>query len=53
MKVKADAEAYYNRTVAASLSPVLIKQNWIDKWDGDLPKVTGNSGGLILDLTKE
>lgn len=42
MRVKADAEAYYNRTISASLSRMIIMEDWIEKWDGHLPKVQGS-----------
>lgn len=47
MKIKADAEAYYNRTIAASLSPMIVQEDWIEKWDGKLPTYTGGSNSLI------
>lgn len=47
LKIKADAEAYYNRTVAASLSPYLIQQTALEKWNGILPAVSGSSGSYI------
>ena len=50
LQIKADAEAYYNRTIAASLSQMIVQEDWIEKWDGHLPTVTGNGGGMILDL---
>jgi len=50
MQIKADAEAYYNRTIAASLSPMIVQEDWIEKWDGKLPTVSSNGGGMILDL---
>lgn len=40
-KIKADAEAYYNRAIAASLSPMIVQEDWIEKWDGKLPQVQG------------
>lgn len=43
LKIKADAEAYYNRTISASLSPMIIQEDWIEKWDGVLP--TTNASG--------
>ena len=33
LKIKADGEAYYNRTVAASITELLVRQDAIDKWD--------------------
>lgn len=47
LKIAADAEAYYNRTVSASLSPYLIQQAAIEKWNGVLPAVSGSSGSYI------
>lgn len=45
LKIQADGEAYYNRTVAASLNELLVRQDAIEKWDGKLPQYTG--GGNI------
>lgn len=39
--VAAQAEAEANRLRAQSLTPLIIKQQWIEKWDGKLP-VYGN-----------
>lgn len=43
--VVAEAEAKAN--VNASLTPLLVKKQWIEAWDGHLPKVTGNSSTLV------
>jgi len=43
LKIKADGEAYYNRTVAASLSELLVRQGAIEKWNGELPTYQGGS----------
>ena len=51
MQIKADAEAYYNRTIAASLSPMIIQEDFIEKWDGKVPVIMGGSG-QILDVSK-
>lgn len=45
MKIQADGEAYYNRTVAASLNSLLVQQYAIEKWNGELP--TYNGGGTV------
>lgn len=50
LRVQADGEAYYNRTVAASLNPLLIQQYAIEKWDGDLPNVTGGNSIPMIDI---
>lgn len=30
-------EAEYNRKISASLSPLIVQQNFVDRWDGKLP----------------
>ena len=47
-KIKADAEAYYNRTIAASLSPLIIQEDWIEKWDGKLPETVTGTGTMMM-----
>ena len=45
--VIAEAEAKANAIVNSSISPLLVKKQWIEKWNGNLPKVTGNSSTLV------
>lgn len=51
LKIKADAEAYYNRTVSASLSENLVNMKALDKWDGKTPVFMGASN-TMLDASK-
>lgn len=51
MRIKADAEAYYNKTIAASLSPMIVQEDMIEKWDGKMPQIVG-SNGMIMDISK-
>ena len=51
MKIKADAEAYYNRTISASLSEMIVREDFIEKWNGVLPTVQGGNG-LMFDMSK-
>jgi regulator of protease activity HflC (stomatin/prohibitin superfamily) len=51
MRIKADAEAYYNKTIAASLSPMIIQEDMIEKWDGKMPQIVGGNG-MMLDVSK-
>ena len=51
VRIKADAEAYYNKTIAASLSPMIIQEDMIEKWDGKMPKIVG-SNGMMMDISK-
>ena len=38
LRIKGEAEATYNARVAASLTPVLIQQQYLARWDGKLPQ---------------
>jgi regulator of protease activity HflC (stomatin/prohibitin superfamily) len=51
MQIKADAEAYYNRTIAASLSPLIVQEDWIEKWNGTVPQVVGGQN-MMFDMSK-
>ena len=55
LRIRAEAEAEANATIAASLTDSLIQYHKIDKWNGELPVVTGGSGTFldISDLTGE
>ena len=54
VKIKAKGEAEANKLVNASLTDKVIENKKIEKWNGELPKVTGNSSSLIDlgDITK-
>ena len=49
--IAAEAEAEANRKIADSLTPELVEMNKIDKWDGVLPQVQGDSSPIV-DLTE-
>lgn len=51
LKIKGDAEAEYNRKVSASLSHLIIQEKMIQKWNGELPVMSG-SNGVMLDVNK-
>ena len=40
LRIKGEAEAAYNAKVASSLTPVLIQQQYLLRWDGRLPQYT-------------
>lgn len=50
MKIQADAEAYYNRTVAASLNELLVRQYAIEKWNGVLPTYNGSGATPFINV---
>jgi regulator of protease activity HflC (stomatin/prohibitin superfamily) len=43
-RIKGEAEAAYNAKVAASLTPTLIQQQYLARWDGRLPQYSLGSG---------
>ena len=49
IKIKADAEAEANMKIAGSLTPILVENNKVNKWDGKLSIVSG-SGAAIIDI---
>jgi len=53
VKVKGVAEAEYNLKVSQSITPEIIKMRYLEKWDGVLPKFSGNSNGMIVSVDPE
>lgn len=49
LRIKGEAEAAYNAKVASSLTPTLIQQQYLSRWDGKLPQfmMGGNATPLI------
>lgn len=47
LKVQAEAEAEANKLLEESLTPNVLKNATIEKWDGQLPKVQGAEGTII------
>lgn len=51
--VKAEAEKKANELRTQGLTPQILEQMWIEKWDGTVPTViTGGSTSTFLDLSK-
>lgn len=48
-RLEAEGIAAANELVRNSLSPDLVRQHAIDKWDGSLPQVSGN-GNFLFDI---
>ena len=48
MRTRAEGEADANRSISASLNDQIIENKKIEKWNGELPRVTGS--GAIIDL---
>lgn len=47
VRIAAEAEAEANREIAASLTASLIEKTKLDKWNGQLPTVSGNTTPII------
>ena len=47
--IKAEADAKANNLLNQSLTDRVLKQHYIDKWDGALPKIAGDNS-LMLDI---
>lgn len=45
-RIKAEAQADANKAIAESLTPELIQQTMIEKWKGEVPKVSSDGSGL-------
>ncbi|HZG72918.1 MAG TPA: prohibitin family protein [Chondromyces sp.] len=41
-KIEAQGIAEYNEIIRKSISPEVIQNKWIEKWDGQMPKATGS-----------
>ena len=47
IRIKAEAEAQANRILSESLTDKVIEYNKVQKWNGELPQVTGSSGSFV------
>lgn len=47
LKLRADAQAYYNQTVAKSLTPEFISYKAQERWNGALPQVQGGATPFV------
>jgi regulator of protease activity HflC (stomatin/prohibitin superfamily) len=50
-KLSADAEAYFNKTVAASITPAYVQYRALEKWNGTLPQMMGTGAVPFVNLS--
>lgn len=50
LAIEAEAIANYNATIEASLSNEVLKQQWIEKWDGKMPLATGSNNLIEIPI---
>ncbi|WP_319495974.1 SPFH domain-containing protein [uncultured Cohaesibacter sp.] len=53
IKLRAQATAEANAEIAKSLTPELVKFRAIERWDGVLPRMTGDGAVPFIDVTKD
>lgn len=46
--VQAEADAKANELLEDSLTEHILRQNWIEKWNGELPRFTGEGASFLL-----
>lgn len=50
-QIEADAEAQANKTIEDSLSDKVLKEKYIEKWNGELPNAVTDGSSIITDIT--
>ena len=51
VKIAADAEAYRLEMESKHITEMTIRKSMIEKWDGELPTITGEGATPIIDMT--
>lgn len=51
-RIAAQAEKDANDLLQKSLTDEILRQNYIDKWDGKMPQYVGDDSGVIVDITE-
>jgi hypothetical protein len=46
--IEAEGQAKANEKLQQSLTPGVLKQRAIEKWNGELSKISGDAGNFIL-----
>lgn len=52
-KIKAKADAEANNMLSKSLTDKVLKDKYIDKWDGKMPKVVSDKSSLMYDINSD
>ena len=50
MKIEAQAQKEANELLNFSLSNLILKQQWIEKWDGKLPTYYGGDSTMMIGM---
>ena len=46
----AEAKAIENKNLARTITPLVLKQKWIERWDGKLPTVMPGDSSLMMNM---
>lgn len=46
-RIRAEAQAKANNLLSESMTPAIIQDNWIKRWDGIMPKVSGANNSIV------
>lgn len=47
-QIQGEAEKIKQQSIGVSLSPLIIQNKWIEKWDGKTPSVVTGTNGIII-----
>lgn len=50
VRYEAEAKRIENENLASSITPLVLKQKWIEKWDGKLPNYIGGNSDLLMQI---
>lgn len=51
IRYEAEAKGIENSNLAATITPLVLKQKWIEKWDGKLPQyMLGNNTNMLMGM---
>ena len=53
MKIEADGKAAANKIVAESITDNILNTQYIEKWNGELPKYMGSDGNILIGMNEE
>ena len=52
--IEAQAESEKNELLEQSITENILKDKWIEKWDGKLPQyMTGDSQGILIGISPD
>ena len=52
-KIRAEAEAAANKKISENLTDEVLAHQFYEKWNGELPKVSGGTGVILPDSILE